>query len=55
MNASNVLFIHLDIDECTAETDNCGQKHCKDVPGSFRCSCDEYSADAEVNNLANGK
>ena len=44
-----------DIDECGAKTDNCGQKHCKDTLGSFRCSCNEYSVDAEVDNLTNGR
>ena len=38
----NCEFTHcIDIDECTNGTHNCNQ-HCRNIPGSYQCSCDRY-------------
>jgi hypothetical protein len=38
----SVIFVFLDIDECSLSIDNCDQNsNCTNIPGSFLCTCDD--------------
>ena len=49
----NLLYFHIDIDECSAETDDCDQI-CTNTAGSYTCSCNSGYISGDGGRTCNG-